>query len=166
MDDLDSQISASTKERQEEVLNLRQDNSALKLNLADTSEKYVEMKADHRLLQQDLERWQAKYNSMRDQYLRLDRDKQRAEEQWEKHREEREYIKAMECEGDSYQLIEKQRRDNLKEKNAELVDAIIKQERLSERYKWELKKTGEALEEEAQRVERLRRENAEMKKFI
>ena len=69
-------------------------------------------------------------------------------------------------EGDSYDLIEKQRRENLKEKNAELVDAIIKQERVTERYKWELKKTGEALEEEAKRVERLRRENTEMKKFI
>ena len=46
------------------------------------------------------------------------------------------------------------------------MDAIIKQERLAERYKWELKKTGEALEEEAKKMERLRRENAEMKKFI
>ena len=46
------------------------------------------------------------------------------------------------------------------------MDALIKQERLAERYRWELKKTGQTLEEEAKKMERLRRENAEMKKFI
>jgi len=37
---------------------------------------------------------------------------------------------------------------------------------VAERYKWELKKTGEALEDEVKRGERLRKENVEMKKFI
>ena len=43
------------------------------------------------------------------------------------------------------ELIEKQTKDYLREKNSELFDALIKQERLTEKYKWELKKTGETL---------------------
>ena len=40
----------------------------------------------------------------------------------------------------------KQNHDWLKEKNEEIVDILVKEERLCEKFKWELKKTMEALE--------------------
>ena len=64
------------------------------------------------------------------------------------------------------ELIEKQTKDYLREKNSELFDALIKQERLTEKYKWELKKTGETLEQEMQRFDQLRKEHNHMKTFI
>lgn len=64
------------------------------------------------------------------------------------------------------ELIEKQTKDYLKEKNSELFDALIKQERLTEKYKWELKKTGETLEQEMERFDQMRKENNHMRNFI
>ena len=63
-------------------------------------------------------------------------------------------------------MINKQSRDYLREKNNELFDTLISQERITEKYKWELKKTGEALEQEMKKVDSLRRENNHMRNFI
>ena len=54
----------------------------------------------------------------------------------------------------------------MREKNDELVDTLVKQERICEKFKWELKKTGEALESETARVDELRKENLRLHSFI
>ena len=64
------------------------------------------------------------------------------------------------------ELVAKQSKDYLREKNAELFDAYIAQERLTEKYKWELNKTADTLEQECAKVDALRRENNKMKTFI
>ena len=51
------------------------------------------------------------------------------------------------------ELQQKQTKEWLRDKNDELVDTLVKQERMCEKYKWELKKTGEALESESKRVD-------------
>lgn len=54
----------------------------------------------------------------------------------------------------------------MREKNDELVDTLVKQERMCEKYKWELKKTGEALESESKRFDQLRKENLHLRTWI
>ena len=108
---------------------------------------------------------------MRDKFLRLQRDKENTDQQSQKEREEfQAAYEELKIEQhhlrEPSELIEKQTKDYLKEKNSELFDALIKQERLTEKYKWELKKTGETLEQEMERFDQMRKENNHMKNFI
>jgi len=64
------------------------------------------------------------------------------------------------------ELIEKQSKDFLREKNAELFDALIAQERMTEKYKWELKKTAEAYESECAKGDKLKRENNKLRMYV
>ena len=96
---------------------------------------------------------------------------QLAQESWNKEREE---YKAMieelkvgaRLQAEPRELKEQQTKDWLREKNDELVDTLVKQERMCEKYKWELKKTGEALESESKRVDQLRKENLYLRNYI
>ena len=63
-------------------------------------------------------------------------------------------------------LEEKTTKDWMREKNDELIDTLVKQERMCEKYKWELKKTGEALDSEAAKVDGLRKENLKLREYI
>lgn len=129
------------------------------------------MKATELVKDQDCERWQALYNQFRGKYLALQRDIQLSQDTWAKEREE---YKAMidelrvgaQLQAEPRELKEKQTRDWMREKNDELVDTLVKQERMCEKYKWELKKTGEALESETSRVDKLRKENLHLRNYI
>lgn len=61
------------------------------------------------------------------------------------------------------ELIAKQSKDYLREKNSELFDALISQERMTEKFKWELKKTAEAFEAECLKSDNMRRENNKLR---
>ena len=108
---------------------------------------------------------------MRDKYLRLDRDAQRSEEAFSKEREELiARIDEVKREGilmaDPKEMVDLQGRMVLREKNSELMDALIAQERIGEKYKYELKKSIENLEEAVNNNKQLTHENREMKKFV
>ena len=64
------------------------------------------------------------------------------------------------------ELIAEQSKTYLREKNAEIFDALIAQERITEKYKWELKKTGESLEQESKKVDTLRRDNNKLRLIL
>lgn len=64
------------------------------------------------------------------------------------------------------ELKDKQTREWMREKHDELVDTLVKQERMCEKYKWELNKTGQALESETARVDQLRKENLHLRAYI
>ena len=120
---------------------------------------------------QDLDHSTAQYNQMRDKFLRLERDFESLEQSHTKKIEEmastiQELKLTQEHLREPGELIAKQSKDYLREKNAELFDAFIAQERLTEKYKWELNKTAETLESESIKVDQLRRENHRMKTFI
>lgn len=67
---------------------------------------------------------------------------------------------------DPKEMVDMQGRMVLREKNSELMDALIAQERIGEKYKYELKKSIENLEEVDNNNKQLTHENREMKKFI
>lgn len=64
------------------------------------------------------------------------------------------------------ELIQKQSKDYLREKNNELIDALIAQERVAEKFKWELKKTAEAYESECKRTDLLKRDNQKFRQVL
>lgn len=108
---------------------------------------------------------------MRDKFLRLERDIQTKQHNWLKEKDElQSTIHELKVTQDHLrqpaELIEKQSKDYLREKNSELLDALIGQERMTEKFKWELKKTAEAFEQECQNSDKLRRENNKLKNFL
>ena len=108
---------------------------------------------------------------MRDKYLRLQNDMQNAQISHQKEKEDfaiqiHELKLTAQHLREPGEVVANQARDYLREKNQELVDALIGQERLAEKFKWELKKTSETLESEGRKNEQLRRENRKMKAYV
>ena len=108
---------------------------------------------------------------MRDKYLRLERDMQTKQNTWMKERDDlRQTIEELKVTQEHLrqpaELIAKQSKDFLREKNSELLDALIGQERMTEKFKWELNKTAEAYEAECLNSDKLRRENNKLKNFL
>ena len=135
------------------------------------AEQYDLLKSNEQITRQDLEHGTSQYNQMRDKFLRLQRDKEHDEQAHNKKIEElhviiQELKLTQEHLREPGELVAKQGKDYLREKNAELFDAYIAQERLTEKYKWELNKTAETLEHECTKVDALKRENHKMKTFI
>ena len=123
------------------------------------------------LKDQDCDRWQQQYNEFRNKYLTVLRDLEIKNDSWAKEREEyqamiEEQKLAAQLQAEPKELRNKQNKDYLREKNDDLVDTLVKQERICEKYKWELKQTGEALQNESKRYDKLRKENLQMKHYI
>lgn len=84
-------------------------------------------------------------------------------EQWSKQKEELQATNEMLRQGANLEaepelLQEKERHRHLLEKIEELMDTVVKSERLLVKYKQELQRTGQALEEECKRNESLKSE--------
>jgi len=100
---------------------------------------------------------------MRDKYLRLQSTQVTNEQSWQQEKDKlqstiQELKLTQEHLREPGELIEKQNKNYLREKNNELLDALISQERMTEKYKRELVKTAEAYETECGKSDKYRRE--------
>ena len=80
---------------------------------------------------------------MNDKYLRLQRDHEVQQSSMQSEREElQSAFEELKIEQqhlrEPRELIEKQSKDYLREKNNELFDTLMAQERINDKYKWEL----------------------------
>ena len=167
MTQLDLDLQKQRAVAQEELVRVTSEMKDYKFKYEDLREQYTTLHAGEQMNTQDREHAESQYNSMRDKFLRLQRDKAIQSEQWQQEKEElkltiQELKTSQTHLKEPAELIQKQSRDYLREKNAEIFDALIAQERLTEKYKYELKKTASAYEDECKKNDGLRKVRHEM----
>lgn len=138
--DLRITIDRLSNENRNQKVELTREARDWEFKFHEASEQFAVVKQNFKLMEQDLEHATQQFNSVRDKYLRLQRDKELSDQQHRKQHEElQSIIQDLNLDHRAPQeLIQKQSKDFLKDKNADLVDALLAQQRLTDKFKGEL----------------------------